>query len=152
MSAALTVMPETNRLGLTNRLGKGGERYLNSRKTRIKDALATTAGVGASIVTATAVRNSSIMQEGIKKIGQFIKSSKVGKTLEAMAKEVMPYIQKGITWFKALPAPAKAVLVAGLALTALISKSIRNKGLREDGKIEQKYDDRAALKAALTEA
>ena len=146
MSLAVNcVMPETKSLNLK----KGGERYLNLTKTRAKDAIVSATGIGASIVAATAVRNSSVMQEGLKKAGEFIKRSKAGEVIADAAKELKPYLQKAAEWVKALPGPAKAVLAIGVLATALISKAIRNKGLRNDGKIEQKYADKAALQNTL---
>ena len=137
--------PQAPRKTIGNRLEHAGARFINMKKTQMKDVLATTAGIGATVLAATAVKNSSILQKGIKGLGTAIKNSNFGKEIAAGAKELMPYAKKGINWIKSLPAPAKAVLVAGLIATSIVSRLIENKGIRNAGKIEQKYDDRAAL-------
>lgn len=132
-----------------NGKGKVGELFKNTVKTNCKEELALAAGLSASFLAADYVAKTGVAQKlitnGAKKLG----ASKVGQTVIGIAKQAAeaaaPLVKKAAAWFVALPAPAKAVAIAGAAITAITIAAIRRKGAKNEGKIEQKYEDMAAL-------
>lgn len=114
--------------------------------TNAKNALATTAGLAATVAATNAVKNSSALQETITKGLKKITSSDVFKQVYD---NVAPYAKKAASWVKALPTPAKVVLGAGTALACLIGNTIQNKGIFNQGKIVQQYEDKQTIREAL---
>ena len=128
---------------------KVGELLKNGFKTNLKENLVTSAGVAASLFAADYVAKTGTAQKfitgAVKKIG----ASKVGKaiinTVKGVAETAAPYAKKAANWFKTLPPAAKGVAIAGAVITAIVATAIRRKGIKNEGKIEQKYADMAAL-------
>ncbi len=114
--------------------------------TNAKNALATTAGLAATVAATNAVKNSSALQETITKGLKKITSSDVFKQVYD---NVAPYAKKAASWVKALPAPAKIVLGAGAVITGLVVNAIQNKGIFNQGKIFQQYEDKQTVREAL---
>jgi len=107
------------------------------------------AGVGASLLAADYISKSGTIQTAITTAAKKIATSKVGKfaidAIKDFGAMVAPYAKKAATWFTALPTSAKVVAIAGVAVTALIAGIVRHNGAKNAGKIEQKYQDMAAL-------
>lgn len=120
--------------------------------TNLKSTAAIAAGVGATYAATNAVKNSSALQEtitkGLKKVVGAVESSNVYKKLE---ENIAPYTRKAASWVKALPTPAKVVLATGAVLTGLIGNMIQNKGLFDQGKIVQQYEDKQAIRKTLND-
>lgn len=129
--------------------GQVGELIKNGVKTNIKEGLVATAGISASLLAANYVAKTGTAQKfitgAIKKAG----ATKVGKavinTVKDVATAAAPFVKKAAAWFTALPTPAKVVAIAGAAVTAIALAAIRHKGAKNEGKIEQKYEDMKAL-------
>lgn len=120
--------------------------------TNLKSTAALAAGVGATFAATNAVKNSSALQNSIssiaKKAANAIKETDTFKKLTELA---APYAKKAASWVKALPTPAKAVLATGAVLTGLIGNMIQNKGLFDQGKIIQQYEDKQAIRKTLND-
>ncbi len=114
---------------------------VNTKKTIAKDVLVTTAGVGATLGAATLVKNTPAAQKVLKDGYNWVVKTKPGTAVKGLADKAMPYVTKGYKWVKNLPAPAKAVMAAGLAITAFIAGVIKNKGVYNAGKIDQEFKD-----------
>lgn len=131
-----------NDMSLTNRLNCSRKQYLNLRKTLLKDELILAGGVGASVGTAAAVSKSQIAQNVIKK-----GISKIKEPVVKLAKKIgtNKYVQKGISWIKGLPGPAKIAGAAVALLTlGLVNSNHRNSDYNA-GKITQEYVDKSKL-------
>lgn len=114
---------------------------VHARKAATKDVFVTAAGIGASVGAAAAVKNSKTAQTYIKKGIEWAAGTGAGKAVAKAATKVTPYITKATKWVKGLPGPAKLVLGAGAAITALLHANNRTKTYYEQGKIDQEYRD-----------
>lgn len=136
-----------------NRLEYATKQTFGLRRMMIKDELALTAGVAGSAGAAALVSKSKTAQNFITKGFETVKNSNFGKEAVKLTKSVAesaaPYVKQGASWIQALPKPAKAVLGAGLAITALVCNSITNKGVYDAGKLDQEYTDKAKLQNIL---
>ncbi len=129
-----------------DKIGRAVELGANTKKTMNNQALAFAAGTGATILATNAVRKSGALQETITKGLKKITSSNIVKeTMDFVA----PYAKEAASWVKALPTPAKAVLVAGGLLTGFASQLVGAKGIANQGRILQKYEDKQAVTEAL---
>ena len=117
------------------------KKTVNARQGAAKDVFVTAAGLGATAVAATAVKNSKTAQTYIKKGFEWAANTGAGKAVAGAAKKVAPYATKAVNWVKNLPGPAKAVAAAGVALTALLHANNRAKTYYEQGKIDQEFKD-----------
>ena len=79
-------------------------------------------------------------------MGKKVLNSKIVKDC---AKSLKPYATKVKNWISALPKPAKAVLGAGLALTAIISGNNQARTMYNAGKIDQEYTDKANMQKLI---
>ena len=79
-------------------------------------------------------------------MGKKVLNSKIVKDC---AKSLKPYAIKVKNWISALPKPAKAVLGAGLALTAIISGNNQARTMYNAGKIDQEYTDKANMQKLI---
>ena len=154
VNAQMDAIKSIREKGLGNRIEHAGARFVNYEKTNLKDALFTTAGVAASVGTAALIAKSPTVQNLITKGATKLAGTSFAKTaigeLSKAASTVTPWITKAASWLKALPTAGKIALGVGLLATAIGSRIIRNKGIKEAGKIEQKYDDMAALNKRLS--
>ena len=119
----------------------GVKRTLNAKSSAAKDVFVTAAGIGASVGAAAAVKNSKTAQTYIKKGIEWAAGTGAGKVVAKAATKVTPYLSKATKWVKGLPGPAKLVLGAGAAITALLHANNRSKAYYEQGKIDQEYRD-----------
>lgn len=137
-----------------NRLEYAVKQGFGLRATMVKDSFATTAGIAASVGAAAAVAKSKTAQNILTKGFQAAKNSSAGQKVVTALKDIAataaPYAKKALGWFKALPAPAKAVLAAGVVLTGIVSNNIRTKGIYNAGKLDQEYTDKAKLQKQLS--
>ena len=141
--------PEIKTFDKNDRREMTKELFVNDYKTRNKEGLVTVAGLGASLLAADYVAKTGIAQKAITGAAKKVATSKVGQVVIAAVKDlattVAPFAKKAALWWTALPAPAKAVAIAGAAVTAIAAGIIKHKGAKNAGKIEQKYADMAAL-------
>ena len=139
--------------GLGNRIEHSGARIGNYIKTNAKDALFTTAGIAGSVGAAALIAKSPLTQKLLTKGAAKLANTSLMKsaisTVSGAVGKIAPFVQKATGWFMALPTAGKIALGVGLAATAIASRIIRNKGIKNAGRIEQKYDDMAALNRQL---
>ena len=129
-----------------NRLEYSVKQGINYQKGLVKDTFTTAAGIAGSVGAAVAVSKSKAAQDAIKNLGKKVADTKIVKDC---AKTLKPYVAKAKNWVSALPKPAKAVLGAGLALTAVISGNNQAKTMYNAGKIDQEYTDNANMQKLI---
>ena len=139
----------SNKGSFGNRMQCAGEQYVNMKKGLVKDELTLAAGGAATIAATAGVAKSKSAQNILTKGFESIKNTKFGKVCADLASEATPYVKKGVDWVKNLPKPAKAVLAAGTAITALFLSNNDYKTGIKAGQIDQKYTDKAKLEKVL---
>ena len=125
------------------------KQYGNFKMYQIKDTFTTVAGIGASAGAAAVVAKSKTAQGLVQKGLDAIKNSNFTQTAlretKKLAKVLAPYANKVDKWVSALPPQAKAVLVAGIGLTEIVSNLNRNKLLIKSGEINKEMEISAKL-------
>lgn len=144
--ALLEKSPLSSKGSIGNKVEYMGETMKEFKKFQLKSGLTLAGGAAVTAAATTGVAKSKKAQEIVKKFGKKILDNKyVQKGLD----EVKPLTTKATSYIKKLPKPAKAVLAAGAALTALIVSNQAGKTERNLGKIDQKYTDKAKVQDIL---
>lgn len=144
-----------------NRIKYGFKQSINYKKASLKDTFTTAAGVAASVGAAASIKNSKAAQRFLKKASDYakdvlnevkdldfakkIEKNFLYKSLKEGVNKFALNAKKAAKWVKALPKPAKVVLAAGVAITAIASRAIRNKSILEAGKIMKEQEISAKL-------
>jgi len=151
---AANAVTEVKEKGIGNRIEYAGARVVNRAKTNARDCFITTAGLAASAAAAGAVAKSPALQNAVKNLGNTIKNSSISKSLGSKLKLVSDKVKPGFENFakklNALPPAAKAVFSIGAIATGIAALHSHNKGIKNAGRIEQKYNDMAALNKQIS--
>lgn len=131
----------------SNKTNEKLQRGLNMQKGIQKDAFVTTAGVAATVGATAGVAKSKtaqkVLSESFKPIKDAFSNSNFGKNLidgcKNFANEAKPLIEKGASWVKNLPKPAKAILAIGTTITAIASGIVHKQTEMKDKQIIREY-------------
>lgn len=128
-----------------------GEKAVNNFKGNIKTTAAVTAGVGLSAGAAYAISKSPkvngaiekfVSQENLEKLADKLKVKDKFVSVQETAKELTGKLKETV---KKMPKGAKIVAAAGLLTALFAGRVAERKAIKQDGKIEQKYQDKKRL-------